>query len=415
MSTNLEQVCAGMKEAVAARKYNIPKSTLHDHRAGKVLPGSKSGHPTVLTAEEEEDLVSFIIECAEIGYPRSRLDVIAMAQRMLAKRELGHELTSGWWQGFYRRHTILTLKTATSLSVARAAASSPESLATYYNMLEQTMTKYGLLSDPALIYNMDETGFPLDPKPPKGVFVRGETNPCTMTSGNKAQITVVACVSASGQCLPPMIVWPRKTMPPSLAFGEVPGSVYGMSDSGWMSQLLFNHWFKCHFLRYAPAARPLLLLMDGHSSHYCPDTLQLAQDEDVIVLALPPNTTHITQPLDKGVFGPLKTRWGQVVHDFRVSHPRVNVMQYNFCRLFGKAWVEAMTAANICAGFKTTGIYPLNPDVLKIPGQVKTDSKFINPSEQQRLPFSSSKRQAFHEVDLLPDSPLISVSDYQSA
>ncbi len=92
-------------------------------------------------------------------------------------------------------------------------------------------------------------------------------------------------------------------MKPELAIGEVPGTVFGLAERGWMTQALFSRW---HFLRYAPAAR---LLLDGHSSHYCPETLKLAQKQGVIMLALPPNTKHLTQPLDKGVFGPLKQRW----------------------------------------------------------------------------------------------------------
>ena len=134
--------------------------------------------------------------------------------------------------------------------------------------------------DPALIFNMDESGFPLDLKPLKSVFVRGEKKNSAICAGNKSQITVVGCVSAAGQCLPPTIVWPRKTMTPELAIGEVPSTIYGLAQRGWMTQHLFERWFKRHFLRYAPAARPLLLLLDGHSSHYCPETLQLAKEED---------------------------------------------------------------------------------------------------------------------------------------
>ena len=420
MKTALESVLhCGMNISMAARTYNIPKSTLYDHKVGNVLPGTKSGHPTVLNKEEEEELVSSLIECAEIGFPRTRLDVIAMVEMVVVKKE-DRELTNGWWQGFCKRHSFLSYKNPTTLSIARAHASSQATLQKYFQLLGETMIKYGLNNDPPLIFNMDESGFPLDPKPPKGVFVRGEKNPCSVTAGNKSQITVVGCVSASGQCLPPMIVWPRKKMKPELAFGEVPGTVYGLVQRGWMTQQLFKCWFERHFLRYAPAARPLLLLLDGHSSHYCPETLKLAQQEDVIMFALPPNTTHLTQPLDKGAFGPLKMKWHQVVHDFRVSHPGQVVTQYNFCRLFSKAWVEAMTPMNISSGFSTTGIYPFNPNALKLPCQPKTntESMFV----KDGVSFTPAKRKVFvnkedmaEESFTSPDSPLVSFSDYHSS
>jgi len=51
--------------------------------------------------------------------------------------------------------------------------------------------------------------------------------------------------------------------------------------------------------------------MDGHSSHYSPAAICLAAEQEVILLTLPPNTTHVTQPLDKGCFGPLKGAHGK--------------------------------------------------------------------------------------------------------
>ena len=136
-----------------------------------------------------------------------------------------------------------------------------------------------LLDKPCSIFNMDETGMPLDPKPPKVVTWRGHKNPSQVSSGVKSQNTVVGCVSAGGQCLPPMVIWDRKNLPPELAVGEVPGTIYGLSSKGWIDQELFNLWFSKHFLRYAPPVRPLLLLMDGHSSHFCPATIRCPPEE----------------------------------------------------------------------------------------------------------------------------------------
>lgn len=61
--------------------------------------------------------------------------------------------------------------------------------------------------------------------------------------------------------------------------------------------------------------------MDGHSSHYCVDTIKQASEHDVMVFVIPPNTTHLVQPLDKGIFGPLKVAWKEVCHEFLLAHP----------------------------------------------------------------------------------------------
>ena len=130
--------------------------------------------------------------------------------------------------------------------------------------------------------------------------------PSYITSGDKAQVTVLGC--ASGYAIPPFVVFDRMTLNPKMHEGEVPGALYGLCHSGWMNKEFFNYWFLHHFLEYSPI-RPLILLLDGHSSHYCPETIKLAAEKRIILFALPPHTTHITQPLDRGCFAPLKVAW----------------------------------------------------------------------------------------------------------
>ena len=78
------------------------------------------------------------------------------------------------------------------------------------------------------------------------------------------------------------------------------------------------------------SARPLLCLLDGHSSHYCPEMIRLAAAEQVIIFALPPNTTHLTQPLDKGCFGPLKVCWKEACQDYMKKNPGKVMSRYFF-------------------------------------------------------------------------------------
>ena len=167
----------------------------------------------------------------------------------------------------------------------------------YFSILDEALTENELKDKPLQVFNIDETGVPLDPKPLKVVSHRGDKNPSSVRSG---QITVVACTNAGGGYLPPMIIWNTETLSPGQTLGEVPGTLHAFSSKGWMDQELFYFWFTEHFLRYVPSTRPLLLLLDGHSSHYCPSTIHLAAKEKLIIFTLPPNTTHLT------VFGPLK-------------------------------------------------------------------------------------------------------------
>ena len=360
----------GMSVRQAAQLHGVPKSTLGDRISGRVLPGTTSGPPTYLTCEEEEELVTFLCRAAQIGHGRTRQEVITIVEQVLSSRGNTRTVTTGWWASFIGRHPRLALRTPATLSLARASASDRGILDNYFDELESTLGVNDLMDQPCLIFNMDETGMPLNPKPPKIVTWKGHKNPSQVCSGVKSQITIVGCVSAGGQCLPPMVIWDRKNLPPELAIGEVPGTVYGLSSKGWIDQELFDLWFIKHFLRYAPPVRPLLLLMDGHSSHYCPKTVRCAAEERVILFSLPPNTTHLTQPLDKGIFGPLKVSWRQVCHQFLVKNPGMQVTKLNFSSLFSEAWVQALTPRNIMSGFRTTGVYPPDRNAIKTPSEV---------------------------------------------
>ena len=83
---------------------------------------------------------------------------------------------------------------------------------------------------------------------------------------------------------------------------------------------LFEKLFSRLFLCCAPAAWLLLLLLDGHSSH-SPAAIRMPAEEQVILFVLPPNTTHLSQPLDKGVFGPLKMQWRKACHSYMTRNP----------------------------------------------------------------------------------------------
>lgn len=63
------------------------------------------------------------------------------------------------------------------------------------------------------------------------------------------------------------------------------------------------------FLKYSVADRPILLLVNGHSTHLTLDVVDLARDNNIILLCLPPHTTQGLQPLDVLVFKSLKAHF----------------------------------------------------------------------------------------------------------
>ena len=134
--------------------------------------------------------------------------------------------------------------------------------------------------------------------------------------------------------------------------------------AGWIQCVLFEECFTNHFLVYVPSIRPLLLLLDGHASHYNPTLLKLAAEEGVITFCLPPHTTHFLQPLDNGAFALLKDHWRSECHRFCTQNPRRVLNHRSFMQIFQKAWVQGTTIANVTTCFCAAGIYPVDKTVV---------------------------------------------------
>ena len=118
------------------------------------------GESFSLTDSDETDLIAFI------GFPFSRLQVLALVERMLT-RQNAQTVTHGWWASFCRCYPEISLNTSSNLSAAKAKAASKDAIVEYFRTLQDTLHKTGLFNEPRLIYCLDESGFPLKPKPPK--------------------------------------------------------------------------------------------------------------------------------------------------------------------------------------------------------------------------------------------------------
>jgi len=198
---------------------------------------------------------------------------------------------------------------------------------------------------------------------PKVIAAKGTKKVRQCSSGSKTQITILACASASGQAILPMVVFAGKHFNSNLARGEVPATLHGMSSSGWMDQESFADWFLHHFLVHAIASRPLLSLFDDHSSHYTLELVKLAAC-DFILLTVPPHTTADTQPLDTSCFKPLKSYWVDICRKYLFANPNQVITKFQFSGLFAGAWSKGMSMSNIISEFRTTGMYPFNPNAV---------------------------------------------------
>ena len=377
----------------AALDHGVPPSTLKDRISGRVVHGTKPGPASYLSNKEENDLAVFLKDCAAVGYGKTRRDVMNIAQSVATEKGLlrGARISQGWWRRFLERQHDLTLRRGDNTAHVRMAAINHETLMQYFQLLNDTLVEHNLLHSPSQIYNMDESGIPLDPKAPNVVAVKGTKKVRYRSSGRKGQVTIVACGNAAGQVIPPMVIFDAKNLNHAWTESEIPGTKYGLSDKGWMTTELFEGWLVEHFLQYAVSVRPLLLLLDGYSTHYQPSVVRHAKENEVIMLCLPPHTTHETQPLDCGVFAPLKAHWTTVCHDFIQQNPGKVITKFNFNSLFSKAWLNAVTPANIISSFKTCGVYPFNPKAIEDVSDLETPvQEECSPAEAEPETFISN-------------------------
>ena len=245
-----------------------PPTTLKNRLSGRVVDGTNPGPVPYLNNTEEKELQEYLIQANKVGYGKTRCQVKMIAEKVAIDKGLlrGAQISDGWWRRFLQRHPDLSLRSGDSTGYVRMNAMNEENLKNYFDLLDTVLEENNLKIHPEQIYNMDKTGLPLNPRPPKVVALRGQKRVRYQCSGSKDQITVLRCCSETGQMIPPFVIFDTKQLNHLWTRGEVAGTRYGVSDSGWTDRGLFFSWLEEHFLAHAVPARPLLLLVDGHSS-----------------------------------------------------------------------------------------------------------------------------------------------------
>ncbi|XP_072387018.1 uncharacterized protein [Diabrotica undecimpunctata] len=61
--------------------------------------------------------------------------------------------------------------------------------------------------------------------------------------------------------------------------------------------------------------------------------IDLAKENNIVLLTLPPHTSHRTQPLDRTVFGPFKTYYNTIANEWMMTHPGRPISLYDVAEL----------------------------------------------------------------------------------
>lgn len=226
------------------------------------------------------------------------------------------EVSESWVTRFLNRHADqLTTKWSTGIDRKRFNADSKVRYAAYFDLLHTKMREYEI--DERNTYNVDEKGFFVGiASRSKRVFSKAAWQSKEITEaikdGNREWVTLIACVYASGEALPPALIYQGFSGIQSSWVDDVEVGKYQVffsnSPTGWLNNDLGLAWLEQVFNRYTTAKARRgwrLLILDGHGSHITADFIDFCDTNRILLAIFPPHSTHSLQPLDVVLFSPL--------------------------------------------------------------------------------------------------------------
>jgi DDE superfamily endonuclease len=207
--------------------------------------------------------------------------------------------------------------------------------------------------------------------------------------GSREFISLLASICADGTTLPPALIYKgasgdlQDTWMEDL--GEKEQAFFASSTNGWSSNAFGLAYLKQVFdpsTRAKAGRKRRLLIVDGHSSHVNMEFIRTCDRLKILLIILPPHSTHRLQPLDVGCFLPLSTCYSIELNKvIEKSAGLVSFTKRMFWPTFKAAWDKSMTEENILSAFAKTGIWPYKPQIIL---------SVIGPSQPETPPKASS-------------------------
>lgn len=390
----LEQMKNGMPLRQATKMYNVPRSTLYGKWKNIYPVNCTKGPPTILSKEEELKLKEWIVYCCDRGFPISKKQLLDNVHSLVIELQRETPFTNNrpgrhWYESFCRRHLELCVRVAQNLTRTRASATESV-LRNWFNEVQIYLQKHNLIDiDSSRIFNCDESAFFLCPKADQVIARKGSKSVYKVIDGDeKENLTTLFIVNAKGQMAPPMIVYWYKRLPYSVTSKIPSGWSVGTTEKGWMTAESFYEYITNVFHPWLISERiqkPIILYLDGHSSHLTMPLSDFCSKNGIELVALYPNATHILQPLDVSVFHPLKKSWKETVDKWRLENPSQRMRKENFAPLLKEALDSLNIMEIVKKGFKTCGLWPFSADAVNynILNKNKKETEII--TEQQDI------------------------------
>lgn len=397
LSEALQKIRTGeLSQRAASETYNIARSTL---QLNLKLGDRKKCHggQTALSTDEEKLIVANLLTISEYGFPIDQYELRVLVKNYLDRkgvrlRKFQNNMPgSDWTKSFLKRNKELTVRFASNIKNARAEVSL-DTLNIYFDNLEKELD--GIPAEN--IYNYDESNLTDDPGKKQVITKRGCKYPERIIHSSKSSLSIMFCGNASGNLIPPYVVYRATNIYDSWTIGGPQGARYNRSKTGWFDACIFEDWFVnllLPILKKQPGKKALI--GDNLSSHLSPHVIDLCNQNDIKFICLPPNTTHLTQPLDVAYFRPLKMKWRKIIEDYKNRHACV-VNKSHFPPLLKKLMEDLKTSGSeaLKSGFRKCGIFPCDRGVVleRLPRQDREKLASNNLVNDSLLEFLQKKR-----------------------
>ena len=122
-----------------------------------------------------------------------------------------------------------------------------------------------------------------------------------------------------------------------------------------------------------------MLIFDGHGSHVSNEFLFYCWEDRIVPFQLPPHSTHLLQPLDIGMFQPLKHWQQEDIHE-QIKYGEMEYTKVDFLNAYEKVRRKTFVSRTILSSFRKAGLSPFRPEI------VYEKMRVFHASEGQRIP-----------------------------
>lgn len=303
-----------------------------------------------------------ILELDTRGIGATRTMVHEMANDLRAARRK-EPVGKCWVDRFTKRTPEIKLRRSRPYDRQRALNEDARVITPWFKLVEDTKAKYGILDEDT--HNFDETGFMMGVIKGQMVFTGSEkrSNPKRIQPGSREWVTIIQGICAAGWAIPPFVIFGGKILISDWYPGMPRDWVITVSPNGWTSNELAIKWLK-HFDAHTKARTQgvyRLLIIDGHESHNSHEFHKYCEEQKIIVLCMPPHSSHLLQPLDVGCFSPLKRAYSDEINSW-ARYSVEQVKKTTFLPAFKTAFDKAIIRENILASFRGAGLVPHDPE-----------------------------------------------------